>query len=66
MLKDFKEGLLDENGKSLAPSEEEEMTPDEAWIRARKTGSDIFVGGLPVSPLFDIKFERKWRNIFFV
>ena len=28
-------------------------------VRARKTGSDIFQGGVPVSPMFDIKFERK-------
>ena len=31
MLKDFKEGKLDQSGKSLEPSEEEKLTPEEAW-----------------------------------
>ena len=31
MLRDFKEEKLDENGCSLEPSEEEQLTPDEAW-----------------------------------
>jgi hypothetical protein len=31
MLKDFKAGKLDENGKSMEPSEEEKLTPEEAW-----------------------------------
>ena len=59
MLKDFKEGKLDESGNSLEPSEEGKLSPDEAWIRARKTGSDIFEGGLQPSPLFKINFDRK-------
>lgn len=31
MLRDFKEEKLDENGCSVEPSEEEKLTPDEAW-----------------------------------
>jgi hypothetical protein len=31
MLRDFKEEKLDENGNSLEPSDEEKLTPDEAW-----------------------------------
>ncbi|XP_014272549.1 large ribosomal subunit protein mL41 [Halyomorpha halys] len=39
---DFESGKLDENGNSLEPNENESLTPNEAWIRARQTGSDIF------------------------
>ena len=31
ILKDFKEGKIDESGKSKEPSKEEKLTPDEAW-----------------------------------
>ena len=31
MLKDFKEGKLDETGKSAEPSDEEQLTPEKAW-----------------------------------
>ena len=31
MLKDFKEGNLDESGMSVDPSEEEQLTKEEAW-----------------------------------
>lgn len=40
--KDFETGQLDAEGNPLKPSEEELLTPDEAWIKARQTGSDIF------------------------
>lgn len=42
ILKDFKEGKLDENGNPLHPNEYESLTAEEAMIRARKTGSDFF------------------------
>jgi large subunit ribosomal protein L41 len=42
IIDDFKNDNLNEDGSPKTPSVEEEMTPDEAWIRARKTGSDIF------------------------
>ncbi|CAG9819553.1 unnamed protein product [Phaedon cochleariae] len=42
IIKDFKEGKLDENGHSLEPSEEEKMTAEEARNKAKQTGSDIF------------------------
>jgi len=45
--KDFKLGQLDEQGNPKAPSPEEEMTPDEAWTLARRTGSDIFSERIP-------------------
>ena len=31
MLKDFKEGKLDETGKSVEPSDEEQLTQEKAW-----------------------------------
>jgi len=40
-------GKLDDNGNSLKPSDEEVLSKDEAWIRARKTGSDIFSERIP-------------------
>ncbi|KAL5285959.1 hypothetical protein ACFFRR_007570 [Megaselia abdita] len=42
IMKDFEENKLDESGNSLEPSVEEKLNPEEAWSRARKTGSDIF------------------------
>ncbi|XP_026481010.1 39S ribosomal protein L41, mitochondrial [Ctenocephalides felis] len=42
IIEDFKAGKLDENGNPLEPSIEEKLTPEEAKINARKTGSDIF------------------------
>merc|ERR1711972_53593 len=41
ITKDFKDGKLDESGQSKEPSEEELIEPEEALLRARKTGSDI-------------------------
>lgn len=42
VIDDFKNDKLNEDGSSQEPSANEEMTPEEAFIRARKTGSDIF------------------------
>ncbi|XP_047522051.1 39S ribosomal protein L41, mitochondrial [Pieris napi] len=39
---DFKQGKLDENDQPIEPSEEEKLQPDEAVVRAKRTGSDIF------------------------
>ncbi|CAL8110907.1 unnamed protein product [Orchesella dallaii] len=42
IIQDFKENKLDEHGNPLEPNDLEKLTPDEAWVLARKTGSDIF------------------------
>ncbi|CAB3370330.1 Hypothetical predicted protein [Cloeon dipterum] len=42
IVQDFKEGKLSEDGQPLEYSEEEKLTPEEAFRRARKTGSDLF------------------------
>ncbi|KAG8184663.1 hypothetical protein JTE90_012148 [Oedothorax gibbosus] len=42
LTKDFKEGKLDADGNPLEPSEQEKMDAEEAFRRARKTGSDFF------------------------
>lgn len=43
IIEDFKNSKLDaEDGSALEPSAEELISSDEAWIRARKTGSDMF------------------------
>lgn len=39
---DFEEGKLDENGNPLEPSEYEKLTAEEAWTKAKSTGSDMF------------------------
>lgn len=42
IVEDFKASKLDEDGQPLEPSEEEKMTAEEARIKARQTGSDMF------------------------
>lgn len=42
IVKDFNEGKLDADGNPLNPSGEEKLTAEEAKIKARQTGSDIF------------------------
>lgn len=42
IIDDFNNGRLMDDGSPKEPSTEEQLTADEAWIRARKTGSDIF------------------------
>ncbi|XP_066602834.1 large ribosomal subunit protein mL41 [Prorops nasuta] len=49
---DFEKGELDCNDNPLKPSENEKLTPEEAKILARKTGSDIFLQK-SVSPLHE-------------
>jgi len=39
---DHREGKLMESGEPVQPSSEESMSPDEARLQARKSGSDIF------------------------
>lgn len=42
IVEDFKSGKLEEDGSAKEPSEEELLDSEKAWIRARRTGSDIF------------------------
>nr|CAD7586989.1 unnamed protein product [Timema genevievae] len=42
IAEDFKQGKLDQDGNPLEPSSEESLTPQEAFVQARKTGSDLF------------------------
>lgn len=42
IIEDFKNGQINEDGSSKEPSENELIDSETAWIRARKTGSDIF------------------------
>lgn len=42
VIDDFKAGALEEDGSPKNPSAEEALGLEEAWERARKTGSDIF------------------------
>jgi large subunit ribosomal protein L41 len=42
IVKDFKDGKLSETGEPLEPSPEEQLTSEEAYNQARKTGTDIF------------------------
>lgn len=42
IIDDFKNNRLNDDGSPKQPSAEEELTSDEAWKQARKTGSDIF------------------------
>lgn len=60
IVKDFKLGKLDEDGNPLEPNDAEKLTSDEAWIKARKTGSDIMRGGVPFSKKFRVRWEYMW------
>ena len=42
IVTDFKDRKLREMGEPLEPSQEELLTPEEAYNQARKTGTDIF------------------------
>ncbi|XP_030381915.1 39S ribosomal protein L41, mitochondrial [Scaptodrosophila lebanonensis] len=42
IIEDFKADKLQADGEAIEPSPNEQLTPSEALIRARKTGSDIF------------------------
>uniref|UniRef100_A0A182RG04 Uncharacterized protein n=1 Tax=Anopheles funestus TaxID=62324 RepID=A0A182RG04_ANOFN len=42
IISDWKSGKLNEDGTPTEPSKEEALSAEDAWIRARKTGSDIF------------------------
>lgn len=42
IMKDFNENKIQEDGSSLEPSPNEKLNPEEAWLKARKTGSDLF------------------------
>ena len=59
MLKDFQEGRLDDEGNATEPSEEERMTAEEARVKARQTGSDVFVGGNPRSKYWNVRWEYR-------
>lgn len=42
IVKDFENGKLDDNGQPVEPSAEEKITAEEAKLKAKQTGSDIF------------------------
>lgn len=42
IVNDFKNGKITETGEPLEPSPEEQLAPEEAYVQARKTGTDIF------------------------
>jgi len=54
IISDFKSGKLDEEGNPTDPSPIEKLDPEEAYIRARQTGSDIFQGGNPVNKTYKL------------
>lgn len=45
IVNDFKNKKLNDNGDPTEPSEEELLTPEQAKIKARQTGSDMFSQG---------------------
>lgn len=42
IMDDFKSGKLSEDGQPLEPSEDEKLTSNEAKLKAKQTGTDIF------------------------
>jgi large subunit ribosomal protein L41 len=59
ILKDFKEGKLDAEGSPIEPSAEEKLTEVEAYVMARRTGSDIALGGVPRTKMWDVRWDEK-------
>ena len=57
IIEDFKSGKLDAEGNSLEPSKLEQLTPEQAEVLARQTGSDIFQGGEPYSKTYALPLE---------
>lgn len=45
IINDFKNNMLKENGDPVEPNEDELLTPEQAKIKARQTGSDLFSHG---------------------
>ena len=58
ILKDYKEGKLDDDGNPSEPNQHENMSADDAIMNARKTGSDIFSGGEEKSKLWNLQWDR--------
>nr|ACO11863.1 39S ribosomal protein L41, mitochondrial precursor [Lepeophtheirus salmonis] len=58
IVNDFKSDKLNEDGSSLEPSSYEKMTIHEAYVAAKKTGSDIYQGGEAQDPRFKLKYKR--------
>lgn len=42
IMDDYKNEKINEDGSSKEPSIEEKLTPEDAYNKARKTGSDLF------------------------
>ena len=59
IIDDFKNGKLDKDGNALEPNEDEKLTAEGAWIKARQTGSDIFQGGVEPSKEWSVRWERQ-------
>ena len=59
LLDDFEKDNLDEDGNPIKPNEYEKMTADEALLKARQTGSDIFQGGVEPSKEWKVRWDRK-------
>lgn len=62
ILKDYKDGKLDDKGDPMDPSPEELITADAAILNARRTGSDIFSGGEEKSKLWNLKYDRGYKK----
>jgi len=52
IVEDFKKNNLNDNGDPTAPSFEEILNTEEAFLRARKTGCDIFYEKLNIDPIY--------------
>ena len=52
IIEDFKNNKLDADGNSLEPNELEQLSPENAEMLARQTGSDVFTGGVPYSKTY--------------
>ena len=59
IVDDFETGKIDAETGNYKDPQTEELNAEEAWIKARQTGSDIFQGGVEPSKEWSVKWERK-------
>eukprot|EP00093_Oithona_nana_P000483 00483.XXX_2116_1171_1 [CDS] Oithona nana genome sequencing. len=59
IVDDFESGKIDAETGNYKEPQTEELNAEEAWIKARQTGSDIFQGGVEPSKEWSVKWERK-------
>ena len=59
IVEDYENGKIDAETGDYKEPPEDDLSAEEAWIKARQTGSDIFQGGVEPSKEWSVKWERQ-------